>query len=405
MDNPYEDVKWQSVIRVASATHLHLRNQHDLHNGYRHGLRHFPISNYYPSAPYDAATRLSDFRLRQWWGTKPSVPYDPDTQISDFRLRQWRGTKRAGKPLKPPVNWNDIITWQDELEEPYRTHFPFVETDPVFADIPDDVILSHNAEHHTFTNLRCHVCSPGSSFASGNFDVHGHYHLNKHGFCAGFGDSWQEGFEGMLQGLDYPDGGGIIINHPTWYSWLSDDEVLEMLDFDERVLGIEIYNDHSAKKNWFKDAAYKAPSESEPGFSLNLWDRILATRRRCWGFCVPDHNVCKGENWHGRSILLVPEFTEENCLKAYRQGQFYGCLKGSDLAIRDFTATDSAISVSISAPARIKFITEAGPARTIAGKSATYELPQKNGALALRYVRVEIEDDSGERLFLQPVMW
>jgi len=381
MNNPYAGVNWQSVIRVASSTHMHLRNRDDLWNGYRYGIRHFPISNYYPSAPYDATTRLSDFRLRQWWAPRC-----------------------AGKPLKPPINWNDIITWRDEMEAPYRQQFPFVETEPVFVDIPADVILSHNAEHHSFTNSGCHICSPGSSIASGTCDVHGCYRLRQHGFCSGFGGRWQEGFEGMLQGLDYPDGGGITINHPAWYSRLPDEVMLEMLDFDERVLGIEIYSDYEAGKNWFKDAAYKAPPESAPGLALNLWDRILSTGRRCWGFCVPDHNVCKGGNWRGRNILLLSAFTEHDCLRAYRQGRFYGCLKDNGLTILDFTATEALISVRVNRPAKIKFITQAGLSKTIIGQSAAYERQRKTGARAGTYIRVEIEDDSGERLFLQPVI-
>ena len=361
---------------------MHIVNQENLDNGYRYGVRHFPISNYYPSAPYDANTRLSDFRLRQWWGTI-----------------------RDGRRLDPPINWNDIITWEHELEEPYRTNFPFAETEPVYTDIPEDVILSHNAEHHGFTNSSAHICSPGSSFASGTFDVYGHYHLDRHGFPVGFGGTWQEGFKGMLQGLDYPDGGGITINHPTWFTRFSDDQVFEMLDFDKRVLGIEIYNDYSGRKNWFENPDYKVPDEPETGFSLNLWDRILSTGRRCWGFCVPDHSVCKGGNWIGRSVLLVSEFTEHNFLKAYRRGQFYGCLKDSGLTIRDFSVTDSSISVSTNLTARIKFITGAGVASTVTGNSATYELGRDNSTPEVTYVRVEVEDDSGERLFLQPVMW
>ena len=382
MINPYEGVNWQRAIRVPSATHMHIVNQENLDNGYRYGVRHFPISNYYPSAPYDANTRLSDFRLRQWWGTV-----------------------RDGRRLDPPINWNDIITWEHELEEPYRRDFPFAETEPVYTDIPEDVILSHNAEHHGFTNSRAHICSPGSSFASGTFDANWHYHLDRHGFPWGFGGTWQEGFKGMLQGLDYPDGGGITINHPTWFTRFSADQVFEMLDFDERVLGIEIYNDYSGRKNWFENPDYKAPDEPETGLSLNLWDRILSTGRRCWGFCVPDHKVEKGGNWNGRSVLLVSEFTEHNCLKAYRQGQFYGCLKDSGLTIRDFTVTDSSISVSTNSTARIKFITGAGVTSTVTGDSATYELGRDNSTPEVTYVRVEVEDDSGERLFLQPVMW
>jgi len=382
MQNPYEGLNWQSAIRIASATHLHIRDQHYLDNGRRYGLKHFPISNYYPSAPYNADTKLSDFRLRQSWGTK-----------------------RYGKPFGPPINWNDIIFWVDEINEPCRADFPFTESEPVFTDIPEDIIFSHNAEHHDFTDSRAHVCSPGSSFASGNFDVHGHYHLNEHGFPTGFGGPWREAFEGMLKDLDYPDGGGITINHPTWFSRFSDEQVLEMLDFDERVLGIEIFNDYSAGRNWLEDPYYKAPHESEPGFSLSMWDRILSTGRKCWGFCVPDHSVCTGANWHGRNILLVSEFTEHNCLKAYRLGQFYGYLKDNGLTIRDFAATKSAVSVDVSAPARVNFITEAGQVATVEGEQAKYDIPHRDGRPNLAYVRIEIEDDSGERLFLQPVIY
>ena len=67
MIDPYKGIQWQSVLRIGSANHMHMTNQKVLDNGYRHGIRHFPISNYYPSAPYDADTRPSDFRLRQHW--------------------------------------------------------------------------------------------------------------------------------------------------------------------------------------------------------------------------------------------------------------------------------------------------------------------------------------------------
>ena len=77
----------------------------------------------------------------------------------------------------------------------------------------------------------------------------------------------------------------------------------------------------------------------------------------------------------------------------------------SGLRIRDFEVTDSSISVSTNATARIKFVTEAGLARAIIGERAIYELTRRNGVPDWTYVRVEVEDDSGERLFLQPVTW
>lgn len=383
MQNPYQKIDWQSVKKIGSATHLHIANQKTLDNGYKHGIRHFPISNYYPSAPYNADTKISDFWLHQHWPAR----------------------KHDGTMLEPPINWNDIITWQNDLDEPYRSQLPVKESERVFSDIPKDALISPNAEHHGFTNSKSHICSPGSSFISGNIDPKENYHLKRHGFCVGFGGTWQEGFEGMIQNLIYPDAGGITINHPTWFSQLPEEHVLEMLDFDESVLGIEIYNDYSARRNWFENPNYKAPQESETGFSLNLWDRILSTGRKCWGFCVPDHSVKQGTNWNGRNILLVSEFTEHNCLKAYRQGQFYGCLKDNDLTVSNFSATESTVSIELNAPATIKFITETGIVSTVEGTLATYHIPQKNRKPDIIYVRVEVEDGSGERLFLQPIMY
>ncbi len=110
-------------------------------------------------------------------------------------------------------------------------------------------------------------------------------------------------------------------------------------------------------------------------------------------------------NWHGRNILLVPDRTEHNCLKAYRLGQFYGCLKDNGLTVREFSATESRVSIEVSAPATIRFTTEAGTARTAEGECATYDVPQRDGGPVPKYVRVEVADDSGERLILQPVMY
>ncbi|MDP6119329.1 MAG: hypothetical protein QGG53_46265 [Planctomycetota bacterium] len=340
------------------------------------------MSNYYPSAPYSARTRLSDFKLRQTWQINRDVK-TPDKHI----------------------NWNDEISWLDEIEEPYRSQLPFRQTDPVFSNVPGDAILSNNAEHHGFTNSDCHILCPGSSFCSGNFDVRHHFCLQKHGFPVGFGGSWQDAFRGMIQALDHHDAGGIVIAHPTWFSKLTDDVVCEMLDFDSRVLGIEIYNDLSANRDYAGSIFTPAEHEAEPGFSLAMWDRVLSTGRCCWGFCVPDHSVRSLADWHGRIVLLVDNFTDHACLRAYRTGQFYGCLKDNGLTVTSFTATDFSITCSTNTKARIKFVTDDGRERISEGESATCRIPQKNGSPAVTFARVEIEDNSGERLFLQPVMY
>ena len=381
MHNPYAGVDWEKVQKIQSASHMHLVGQSHLENAYRYGIRHFPISNYYPSVPYRADTRLSDFRLRQWW---PAI--------------------RDGKRIDPPIDWNGVIDWQDELEEEYRDQFPFIETEPTYTTIPDDAILSSNAEHHGYSNSNAHICSPGSSFASGTFDVHNNYHLNQHGFPVGFGGTWQEAFEGMIEHLDYPDGGGITVNHPTWFSRFTDEQVFDFLDFDDRVLGIEIYNDYSWKRDWYQNPDYKKPDEPEQGFSLSMWDRILASGRRCWGFCVPDHSA-GGGNWQGRCVLLVQDYTEHACLKAYRDGCFYGCLTGEGVSLTGFEASETSLSVSLSGPAEIRLIVDAEVAQTMTGANAAFDVPQSNGSPDVGYVRVEIQDETGERLFLQPVRY
>ena len=351
-----------------------------LNNAYRHGLRHFPISNYYPSAPCSATTRLSDFRLSQSWGTVCK-----------------------GVPVPPPINWNDLIRWPEELPEICRRQLPFTQSDLLFPHLPADIILSRNAEHHSFANSGCHVTCPGSALCSGNFDARSLFRLREHGYPMGYGGTWQDGFTDMISGLDFSDGGGIIIAHPTW-SRLKDATVAEMLAFDARVLGMEVYNDGVA--SGIREGRHPVEDgEPDPGFSISMWDRILAKGRRCLGFCVPDHNVSEEGDWLGRVVLLVPAFTERCCLQAYRRGHFYGCLKGKGLTVTDLTVTSRRVSVTVSAAARIRFIADGCLAQAVEGCSAAFEIPGRDGVPDLTYVRVEVEDDSGERLFLQPTMY
>jgi hypothetical protein len=175
-----------------------------------------------------------------------------------------------------------------------------------------------------------------------------------------------------------------------------------MIEVEHRVLGIEIYNDGVA--TGIRQGHYPPEAgEPEPGFSVHLWDRILATGRRCLGFCVPDHNVAEAGNWLGRIILLVPRFTEQECLRAYRQGSFYGCLKDSGLAVTSLTANAAQITVTLNSAARIQFVADGEARQVTEGKSATFTLPTRGGAPSLTYVRVEVADAAGERLFLQPI--
>jgi len=129
----------------------------------------------------------------------------------------------------------------------------------------------------------------------------------------------------------FPDAGGITLNHPTW-SKLPFSLVCQMLDFDARVLGIEVFNNTCA-------LGYGDPNR---GWAYQLWDDVLATGRKCFGFFTPDHAIDKGQN-----ILLVPEFNERECLRAYRQGSFYGAIEGNGLQSSNVTLADQTLFVAI----------------------------------------------------------
>lgn len=376
--NPYADIDWERDEQVCSTTHIHMTWLNQFYLAYDAGLRHFLLSNYYPSAPYYP---LGEMRR------------DP------FMVQQENAIVVHGELRDGPFHWNDIIMdpvtgWFDELPADVQQTLPLQVGHLIFTNLPSDIAASPNAEHHAFTNSRAHINAIGSFYASGSMDNGRKYQLKEHGYALGTELSWQEAFDQMLAQLQFPDGGGITINHPVW-SDLSVQQVLEMLDHDERVLGIEIFNDTSERTKG-------------TGYAIDLWDRILATGRRCYGFAVPDHHgYAPGEDqspWKGRNHLWVPTFTEEALLKAYREGRFYCGLTGSGLRFEEVSLTNGVVSVRLNTNATIKIISDQGVAE-VTGKNLSYKVPVKNENFALTYLRVEAEDGTGERLFSQPILF
>jgi hypothetical protein len=386
IDNPYADVQWEKVKYIASATHVHVESQDKLDKIYhKFGLRHIPISNYYPSAPtYPIQSiRHNQFAVRQDFG----LVYNADNSKKG-------GAKWAeGRFEEGPFHWNDILlkgphAWVNELPADLQAKLPFELGDFIFKNLPSDLIVSPNAEHHSFTNAPLHACAPGSTYSSGNFDVHDVFKTQEHGYAIGTGLPWENVFRKMIDQLLFPDAGGITVNHPTW-SGLSFEQVVKMLDFDARVLGIEVYNDTCATN-------YGDPGR---GWALKLWDDILTSGRRCLGFFVPDHTVGRGKN-----ILLAPSFTEYECLKAYRKGAFFGALSGSGLQFTRISLDNNELSVTLNDHADIRIVTDKGEAQKTSGKEAVYKIPAgTDGAPAISYVRVEAIDEGSEQIFSQPI--
>lgn len=257
-----------------------------------------------------------------------------------------------------------------------------------FAEIlREDMISCPNAEHHgmmldgektPFEPL--HVCAPGSTWCSGRPQGE----LPK-----GIYASWRYGFEQLLKHLQFEDGGGIVINHPSW-SKLPLSLMTTLLDYDsERVLGIEIYNDSCEQLD-----------NPPTGWDLKNWDAILMTGRRCWGFAVPDHHSSPGYHclFRGRNVLLVDEATEHDCLKAYRDGAFYCQLQNGELAFKKIVMDEqNRLIIETEHAERIDVIADGKVCATVPGNRLEFDLTNVK-----TYCRVEAHS-AEDAIFSNPI--
>lgn len=323
MINPYEKTNWNSDAQIISVSHAHTsmdslytpeQQQLMFQRVVNGGVRHFALSNYYPS--------------------QPRYP------LSDY-----------------------------------------------YTDIPQNAISCPNAEQHNFATYgNLHINSLGSFYETGSTRnyVDGHWEYNT---PIGVNkETWESVFPKIFSTLQYSDGGGITINHPVWSS-LTDFVVLNMLDFDERVLGIEIFN-HSCE------------IINQTGWALDWWDKILLTGRKCWGFCVPDHTAEQGTvPWLGRNVLLVPEISEHECLKAYRNGAFYSRLGNTNLKFSNISLLENGtLNVETENATTIDVIIDEQKT-SYSGNSVEVTIPS-----SAIYVRIEA-NSSEDRIFSNPIIF
>lgn len=277
--------------------------------------------------------------------------------------------------------YNDA-TFHEAYERGFR-HFPCSNYYPStpwyplssrFNNVPSDVLGAPNAEHHNMIldgvlRSGLHMNGLGSTWTSGKYQGE---------TPVGVNNTWEYAVDNIIKNLQYPTGGGITINHPVW-SGLSTIDAMRILDYDERVLGIEIYNDSCEYDN-------------KTGWALDYWDTILKTGRRAWGFCVEDWRFT------GRNILLVDEFTEQKCLEAYRNGNFYGKINDTDLRFNGITLSSNTLSVKTNNATSIKIVVD-GNATEYNGNEVSHTLPN-----APTYVRVEAHTDS-DSIFSNPILF
>lgn len=253
----------------------------------------------------------------------------------------------------------------------YQPSSPKYPLDNFFTNVPVDILGCPNSEKVKATNdLGSHYCAIGSTQAG-----HGHDDV--------ITLTWQDLYMDIFNNLQYPTGGGLQINHPTG---VKTSTICTRLDYDNRVLGHEIYNDGETDAT---NLEY-----------LKLWNSVLKTGRRCFGFCVIDW-MLEGKKFDGSSVLLVSDFTEQKCLEAYRNGAFYGILQDTGLRFTSLASTDTIVTVGVNRSATISFITDKGIEKTVTGTSATFS------PIGRVYCRVEVQEgsDMRKRMFSQPFMY
>lgn len=258
---------------------------------------------------------------------------------------------------------------------------PIYPLDSRFTNIPENVLGAPSSEKFQLTNATGHYNTLGSFLAGYGYEEEGPV------------GTWQEMFDKAFEQLQFPDGGGITYNHPPT-SVGSYNMFVEMLDYDpERVLGVEIYHLGSERDRWkgyYRDRY------------LPFWDSILSSGRRCFGFGVVDWMTNARAPWYGSNILLVPAFTEHDCMKAYRNGQFYAIANDTGLRFSHLQGDKQEINVEINREATIRFISERGIEKEVIGTSSSFTDLQDR-----TFVRVEVEEEGldDSLLFSQPFMF
>ncbi|MBE6380339.1 MAG: hypothetical protein E7047_05370, partial [Lentisphaerae bacterium] len=356
--NPYQGIDWKNQIRVTGCSHLHCSTAEEFTKAVDSGLEFATFANYYPSAPYypAASIRENTFKIGQ-----PSYILN-------------------GEVVDEYLDYRKLYTeWGVDA-----SIVPDNEGELIFPPAPEGFLEAPNAEHGIFSdyNVYLHITCPGSFFCSGNCDRNRNSVLAQHGIHVGTRMPWRKAFDAMIDKLMIPDGGGIVINHPHW-SHLPHDFLCEMLDYDDRVLGLEVLN------AGYCDSDYTHAAESQ-------WDEVLGTGRQCYGFCVQDH--LEADKLYGRCILMPEERTVESCLRAYRQGRFYGAIHGQGLDFESVEFDGRTLRVRCDKEAIMLLLSHRGVLVELwTGRELVYTVPDADRSKDV-FLRVTAMDkESGEK--------
>lgn len=248
--------------------------------------------------------------------------------------------------------------------------------------VPNGAVLSPNSEHHNMTVNSLHMCAIGSLFVSGSPEVdNGDGTYDRSALPIGMGGrSWKTLVKKALMDRQYRGLCGLTINHPTW-SNLSLANIFKILDYSDAVIGIEAYN-------------------TDLENDLKYWDNVLKTGRQAWGFFVPDHKHKTKPlgNWEGRNVLLIPQLDEKSCLSAYKNGQFFGRIKNTDLSFTGISVSGRTITVSTNSAETITVI-EGNTRTEYSGSSCSHTCSADSV-----YARIEAEGLE-DMIYSQPIIF
>ena len=113
------------------------------------------------------------------------------------------------------------------------------------------------------------------------------------------------------------------------------------------------------------------------------------------------------------NVLVTPERSVRACLKAYRDGNFYGAKRGlNELKFTRIAFSGTTVEAETDKPARIEVITGLGVVKRAEGATSIkwtvegqYEWSgPRNDAHVFARVKAYATDGSGEEIFSQPYM-
>ncbi|NLN19038.1 MAG: hypothetical protein GX162_07175 [Firmicutes bacterium] len=448
IENPYQDVDWKNCSYLHSMSHQHsgswtpFTDYQSLVEFFRMGFRHMAVSNYYPSKPVYPLPKEFAESYPEAIGC-PNAEHHSFTDagmhicaIGSYYTSGYGQPVESSKLVDSPIQASFDGLHRFDPEKPwlgvYRLDIDLrpkdgADTDQVSALLTIeggsecdrrsfDVIGAGRIHGRRITSSgSLYIRTESDSIAVGlEFDenttevtrirlMQGTNRPYAQVFAEALDGTGTDAEGNRIEGLVFPDGGGITINHPEG----SAEHYFPILDQDERVLGIEVWN-YRRRFGYSRSNLH----------AYRLWDEILSSGRRCFGFFVKDHR----RYGNGRNVLLIPNDDtankEHEALKAYRKGRFFGLLgsiavdgegnivqpydysqfRFTNISVReDDEGCPLGVDVSVAGDensknknTQIRFVTNEGIAQITDADQAFFPFPKdQDGNIVCKFVRIE----------------